>query len=138
MLKLVNPPGLAPPLGRYTHTVETPPGVGLIFVSGQVPVSPDGSVSESLAEQADQVYANIAAALADRGVPVHHIIKLTTFMVDEEVQDDVVRKARAKHLGEHRPASTAVWVRRLVDPRWRLEIEAVALAPAPRHSGEAE
>ena len=95
----------------------------------------DGSAPETLAEQADQVYANIAAILGARGVPVSNIVKLTTFLTEDEDGDDCVRKARAKHLGEHRPASTAVFVRRLVDPAWKIEIDAIALLPADRRSG---
>jgi enamine deaminase RidA (YjgF/YER057c/UK114 family) len=37
-----------------------------------------------------------------------------------------VRKARMKYLGDHRPASTAVYVSQLVDPDWLVEVEAVA------------
>jgi enamine deaminase RidA (YjgF/YER057c/UK114 family) len=128
-LKLENPGSVAAPLGRYTHTVEVPPGAGLVFISGQAPVAPDGSVAPSLAEQADQVYANIVAVLAAKGIPPQNVIKLTTFFTDEDDPDDSVRKARAKYLGEHRPASTAVCVRRLVDPNWKIEIDAVALMP---------
>jgi len=127
MLKLYNPDVVTPPLGRYTHVVETPPGARLLYLSGQVPVAPDGSVPESLAAQADQVYANIVAILADRGAPPSNIIKLTTFVTEDDGDADSVRKARAKYLGEHRPASTAVFVSRLVDPSWKIEIEAVAL-----------
>lgn len=128
-LKLENPETVAAPLGRYTHTVEVPAGSGLVFVSGQVPVAPDGSVPLTLAQQADQVYANIVAVLAAKGIPPENIIKLTTFFVEEFDPDDSVRKARAKYLGEHRPASTAVCVRALVDPRWKIEIDAIALMP---------
>ena len=128
-LKLENPETVAAPLGRYTHTVEVPAGSGLVFVSGQVPVAPDGSVPPTLAQQADQVYANIVAVLAAKGIPPENIIKLTTFFVEEADPDDSVRKARAKYLGEHRPASTAVCVRALVDPLWKIEIDAIALMP---------
>ena len=127
-LKLHNPDAVGPPLGRYTHVVETPPGAGLLFVSGQVPVARDGSVAPTLAEQADQVYANIVAVLAARGVAPTDIIKLTTFFTEDDDGSDSVRKARAKYLGDHRPASTAVKVSRLVDPAWKIEIDAVALA----------
>jgi 2-iminobutanoate/2-iminopropanoate deaminase len=126
-LTLHNPDTVAAPLGRYTHVVEVPAGAGLLFVSGQVPVRPDGTMPTTLAEQADQVYANIVAVLAARGVPPSNIIKLTTFVTENDDGSDCVRKARAKHLGEHRPASTAVFVTRLVDPAWKIEIEAVAL-----------
>lgn len=56
-------------------------------------------------------------------------MKLTTFMVDDD-PNGVIRAARVKHLGDHRPASTAVYVRRLVEPAWKVEIDAVAVAPA--------
>jgi 2-iminobutanoate/2-iminopropanoate deaminase len=128
-LKLENPETVAAPLGRYTHTVEVPAGSGLVFVSGQVPVAPDGSVPSTLAQQADQVYANIVAVLAAKGVPPQNIIKLTTFYIETDDPGDSVRKARAKYLGEHRPASTAVCVRALVDPRWKIEIDAIAVMP---------
>lgn len=131
-LKLENPETVAAPLGRYTHTVEVPAGSGLVFVSGQVPVAPDGSIPSTLAQQADQVYANIVAVLAAKGVPPQNIIKLTTFYVETDDPDDSVRKARAKYLGEHRPASTAVCVRALVDPRWKIEIDAIAVMPQPQ------
>ena len=127
-LKLDNPTTVAAPLGAYSHSVEVPAGARLIFVSGQVPVRPDGHCGTTLAEQADQVYANIVAVLAARGVPPNHIIKLTTYIAADE-DAELVRQARRKHLGDHRPASTAVYVRRLVDPAWMVEIDAVALAP---------
>lgn len=128
-LKLENPDTVTAPLGRYSHTVEVPAGAGLIFVSGQVPVAPDGSVAPTLAEQADQVYANIVAVLAAKGVGPKNIIKLTTFFTDagRDEREDPVRKARAKYLGEHRPASTAVRVVSLVDPKWKIEIDAIAV-----------
>jgi 2-iminobutanoate/2-iminopropanoate deaminase len=129
VLKLLNPTTVSAPLGRYSHTVEVQAGSGLVFVSGQVPVALDGSVPATLADQADQVYANLVAVLAAKGVPPHNIIKLTTFYTNVADPDDCVRAARAKHLGEHRPASTAVCVVSLVDPAWMIEIEAVALLP---------
>ncbi len=130
-LKLDNPATLSPPLGLYSHTVEVPAGARLVFVSGQVAVRPDGTLPATLEEQADQVYANIVAALAAKNVPPSSIIKLTTFMVDDDPVG-VIRKARRKHLGDHRPASTAVYVTRLVDPAWKVEIEAVAMVPEER------
>jgi 2-iminobutanoate/2-iminopropanoate deaminase len=126
-LKFENPSTVAPPLGRYTHTVEVPAGCGLVFVSGQVPVAPDGTIADSLAEQADRVYANLVAVLAAKGIPPSNIVKLQTFVTEDD-PEGVVRQAREKQLGEHRPASTAVGVRRLVDHRWKIEIDAVALA----------
>ena len=38
--------------------------------------------------------------------------------------------ARTRHLGEARPASTAILIRGLLKPAWKYQIEAVAAAPA--------
>jgi 2-iminobutanoate/2-iminopropanoate deaminase len=128
-LTLTNPDTVAAPMGQYSHAVDVPAGHRLVFVSGQVGVRPDGVTPEGHEAQADQVYDNLVAVLADRGVEPSAIIKLTTFIVGDD-PDGVIRAARRKYLGEHRPASTAVYVSRLVDPRWLVEIEAIALAPA--------
>jgi 2-iminobutanoate/2-iminopropanoate deaminase len=130
-LKFSNPAGVHAPLGLYSHTVTVPEGTELVFLSGQLGVRPDGSVPATMAEQADQVFANIVALLGAHGLDPTSIVKLTTFMVAGH-DGDAVRTARLKHLGSHRPASTAVFVSRLVDPAWLVEVEAVA---AKRHDG---
>jgi 2-iminobutanoate/2-iminopropanoate deaminase len=109
--------------------VSVPEGTELIFLSGQVGVRPDGFTPTTVEEQADQVFANIIALLKAHGLEATSIVKLTTFMVAGH-DGDAVRAARLKHLGTHRPASTAVFVSRLVDPAWFVEVEAVA---ARRH-----
>lgn len=120
-----NPADVHAPLGLYSHTVSVPEGTELIFLSGQVGVRPDGSTPTTMEEQADQVFANIVALLKAHGLAATSIVKLTTFMVAGH-DGDAVRAARLKHLGSHRPASTAVFVSRLVDPAWFVEVEAVA------------
>ena len=124
-----NPAAVHAPLGLYSHTVSVPEGTELIFISGQIGVRPDGSAPTTMEEQADQVFANIIALLNAHGLDATSIVKLTTFMVAGR-DGDAVRAARLKHLGSHRPASTAVFVSQLVDPAWFVEVEAVA---AKRH-----
>ena len=120
-----NPTTVHPQLGLYSHTVSVPSGTELIYISGQLGVRPDGSTPATIAEQADQVFANIVALLRAHGLEADSIVKLTTFMVAGH-DGDAVRAARIKHLGAHRPASTAVFVSQLVDPAWFVEVEAVA------------
>jgi 2-iminobutanoate/2-iminopropanoate deaminase len=122
---LTNPAGVHAPLGLYSHTVSVPAGTELIFISGQVGMRPDGTTPATMSEQADQVFANIVALLNAHGLDATRIIKLTTFMVAGH-DGDAVRAARRKHLGAHRPASTAVFASQLVDPAWFVEVEAVA------------
>ena len=124
-VKHSNPDTVHAPLGLYSHTVSVPAGTELIFLSEQLGVRPDGSTPATIAEQADQVFANIVALLRSHGLEASSIVKLTTFMVAGH-DGDAVRAARLKHLGSHRPASTAVFVSQLVDPAWFVEVEAVA------------
>lgn len=125
MLELSNPPSVHTPLGLYSHAVIVPSATELIYLSGQLGVRPDGSTPASIAEQADQVFANIVAVLHAHGLTASSIVKLSTFMVAGQ-DGHAVRRARLKHLGSHRPASTAVYVSQLVDPKWLVEVEAVA------------
>ena len=129
MLDFVNPDSVHPPLGLYTHTVEVPGGTTLIFISGQLGVRKDGTTPSSIDEQADQVFGNIVSLLNAHGMSAKSIIKLTTFIVHGH-DGQAVRNARLKHLGDHRPASTAVYVSQLMDPDWFVEIEAVAAKSA--------
>ena len=123
-----NPSNVHAPLGLYSHTALVPTGTELIFISGQLGVRPDGSAPDTIAEQADQVFTNIVALLRAHGLEATDIIKLTTFMVMGQ-DGDAVRAARLKHLGSHRPCSTAVYVSQLVDPAWFVEVEAIAAKP---------
>jgi 2-iminobutanoate/2-iminopropanoate deaminase len=101
----------------------------MIFLSGQVPVALDGKAPETLAGLAHQVYANITTILALPGALPSSIIKLTTFLTEHDDSADCVRQARAKYLGEYRPASTAWFVSRLVDRSRKTEIHAAVLVP---------
>lgn len=120
-----NPAGVHPPLGLYSHTVLVPEGTELVYLSGQLGVDSDGNTPATIGEQADLVFANIVALLRAHGLAPTDIVKLTTFMVAGH-DGDAVRAARLKHLGAHRPASTAVFVAALVEPEWFVEVEAVA------------
>ncbi len=128
-IRFSNPHGVLPPLGLYSHVAVVPAGTELVFLSGQLGVRPDGSTPDNIAEQADQVFANIVALLGSQGLEPSSIVKLTTFMVAGH-DGDAVRAARIKHLGAHRPTSTAVFVSQLVDPAYLVEVEAIAARPS--------
>lgn len=131
-----NPSCVHAPLGLYSHTVSVSEGTELLFISGQLGVRPDGTTPFTIAEQADQVFSNIVALLQSHGLVPTDLIKLTTFMVAGQ-DGDAVRAARLKHLGSHRPASTAVFVSELVDPAWFVEVEAIAAKRKTVHNQNA-
>ena len=125
MNRKLNPSTVAPPGGRYSHAIEVPPGARWLVVSGQVGVAPDGSTPEDIGGQTENCFRNIAAILADAGMNLADVVKITVFLTSE-ADIAAFRAARDRVTGEARPASTLVVVSRLVRPEWRVEIEALA------------
>jgi 2-iminobutanoate/2-iminopropanoate deaminase len=124
-----NPATMAAPIGPFCHTNEVPEGSRMLYISGQVGMLPDGSIPESIEAQAEATWQNIKACLADAGMSVADLVKITTFVVRAE-DLRAAGKARAEHLGEARPTSSTIIVSALVVPSLLIEIEAVAAAKA--------
>ena len=129
MTIFANPPDVHSPTG-YSHTAVVPAGTELIFLSGQVGVKPDGSILSTLEEQSEQMFSNIKSLLLAHGLDASSIVKITLFVVaGQDIR--IVRSARAKLHGTHKPTSTAVFISQLVDPKLLVECEAIAAKAAP-------
>ena len=78
------PATVAPPMpgAFYAHSVEVPAGADWVLVSGQLGARPDGSVPETFDEQIEWCWKNIVAVLADSGLGVADLVKVTTFLTD--------------------------------------------------------
>lgn len=98
---------------------------GFVHVSGQTPQTSGGEVPEDGGEQATVVIGKIAALLADVGLGLADVVKVTYYLTDLE-DLGAVRAALDAVLPHPRPAASLVEVSGLVDPRFRVEIEAVA------------
>jgi len=99
---------------------------GHVFVSGTAPVWPDGSCDPDPAVQARRCLEIILAALAEVGAAPGDVVRTRTFLTDP-ADAGVVGTAHGEVFGDVRPASTMVAVSALLDPRWKVEIEAEAL-----------
>lgn len=115
----------------YSHAV-TAEGTGkLVYVSGQVSWDASGNVvgKGDMRAQSEQVFKNVAAALAAAGAGWDDVIKMNGYMVGMHAERvTAYREVRQKFLKPAAlPASTLVGVERLVDPDLLLEVEVVAL-----------
>src|SRR3954449_11310339 len=119
------PETIAAPFGPYSHAVEVSQGSRVLYISGEVGVLPDETGPEPIEAQAEACWRNIIAILADAGMGIDDLVKITTYLVRPE---DVAAAgaARAKHFGEARPGSATIIVKALVNPALLIEIEAVA------------
>ena len=96
-----------------------------VLVSGTGPVWPDGSCEPDAGAQARRCLEIVAAALAEAGASLEQVVRTRMFIVDT-ADADAVGAAHGKVLGEVRPAATMIVVAALLDPRWKVEIEAEA------------
>jgi enamine deaminase RidA (YjgF/YER057c/UK114 family) len=98
---------------------------GFLFVAGQTPLTESGEVPDDPGEQATVVMDKIAAVLASTGAGIEDVVRVTYFLTD--IGDLAsVRASLDAVLPHPRPAATLVEVSALVDPRFRVEIEATA------------
>jgi enamine deaminase RidA (YjgF/YER057c/UK114 family) len=98
---------------------------GRVLVSGTAPVWPDGSCDPDPAVQARRCLEIIAGALREAGADVADVVRTRTYLIHAHDWETVGRE-HGRVFGETRPAATMVVVSRLLDPRWRVEIEAEA------------
>ncbi len=126
-LRLTNPSTLPQSLG-YTQVVEAS-GARTIYISGQVALDASGNLvgAGDMRAQAQQVFANLKAALEAAGASFDDVAKLTFFVLDI-AQLPAVREARDQYVNlQQPPASTAVEVRRLAREEFLIEVEAIAV-----------
>ena len=97
-----------------------------VVVSGTAPVWPDGSCDPDPEAQARRCFEIIVKALAQAGAGPEHVVRTRMFLTDAADWEPVGR-AHGALFREVRPAATMVVVAGLLDPRWKVEIEAEAL-----------
>jgi enamine deaminase RidA (YjgF/YER057c/UK114 family) len=68
----------------------------------------------------------VLAALRTAGAGTEHVVRTRIFLVDAADWQEVGR-AHGEVFADIRPASTMVVVAALLDPRWRVELEADAI-----------
>jgi 2-iminobutanoate/2-iminopropanoate deaminase len=110
------------PVGPYSQVVQSGE---LLFLAGQVPLSPGGTLNEGdIVAQARQVLNNLKAVLEAAGCTMDHIVKTTVFLKD--LGDlEAMNKVYGEFFREPYPARSSVEVSKL--PRGaRLEIDAIA------------
>lgn len=97
-----------------------------VVVSGTGPVWPDGSCPRDAGVQARRCFEIITEALAAAGAQPSDVVRTRMFLTSVD-DAEAVGAAHGEVFREHRPAATMVVVVGLLDPRWRVEIEAEAV-----------
>jgi len=127
-MKTHNPPSVAGPFATYAHGVEVDEPVRFLFGAGQTGVSADGAVGTGIVEQSEMVWRNIGEVLASAGMEISDIVQLNMLLIDREDFSGAIG-VRDAALGEHRPASTLMYITGLARPEWLIEIDYIAARP---------
>ena len=94
-----------------------------IHVAGTGPVGAD---NEDVTSQTRRVFAIIEKALSDAGASFNDVVRTRMYLT--RVEDwEAVGRVHGEIFGDVRPAATMVVVAALLNPNWRIEIEADAV-----------
>ena len=108
-------------IGPYSQAIDLG---NLVFTSGQIPVAPDGTVSNDIVEQAHQALKNLKAVLEAAGCSMDSVVKTTVFISDMD-QFGAINAVYEQYFSRPYPARSCVQVAKL--PKGvGIEIEAVA------------
>jgi len=111
------------PFSHYCHGVRAG---NQLWISGTAGLTADGDIPGDVVAQFEIAMGHIDGVLRAAGGEPRHVVKVQVFLTD--ITDRAkINPVRERYFGEHRPASTLVEVSALVDPRMKVEIEAVAV-----------
>jgi len=129
-MKILHPPGWAPPIG-YANGIAAQGTV--VFVAGQVGWDAAQKFrSEDIVPQFEQALKNVLAVLAEAGGRAEHICRITAYCCDKSAylaaRPQLGRIWRSL-MGKHFPAMSMIFVSDLLDAPGKIELEATAVIP---------
>lgn len=130
-INCLNSQAITAPAGHYSHVCVA---AGQIFISGQLPIRPDGKplTGFSFEEQATQVLANIEACLERAGGGKESLLQVRVYVTDIK-HWPIFNQLYAAWIGAHRPARAVAGVSEL---HFGLAVEVEATALAGSHTLE--
>ena len=127
-MKHITPPSIRPPFARYSYGVEIPPGHRILVCSGQLGITAQDKVPDSVEQQADLCFRNIGAVLDQAGFRFSDIVRINAFVVSREHLKGYMN-VRDRYISDPPPASTLMIVSGFARREFLVEVEVIAAAP---------
>jgi enamine deaminase RidA (YjgF/YER057c/UK114 family) len=122
----INPPGVYAPQAHYSQVAR----IGkTLYISGQLGFDTSGELvgPGDAKEQARQAWRNIVGILAHYGATPRHLARTNTYITHWAYRPLVGEARDEVFSGPPYPPSTLVVVQGLAEPRFLVEIEAIAV-----------
>ena len=122
----LNPDTIPNPVGGYSQAIEIKGKIRHLYISGQIPENTNDEIPPDFDAQCELVWNNISEILKSADMSFKNIVKVTSYLTNpnQAISNGEIRR---KFLGKSQPALTVVVIQTL-NPKWLLEIEAIAVA----------
>lgn len=124
-MRRLEPSGVAGPFATYAQGIVVDTPAQFVFGAGQVGVDEHGETGDGIVAQAEAVWENIRRVLAESDMGISDIVQLNMLLIDRDDREGAMA-VRDAALGDHRPASTLMYISGLARPEWRIEIDYIA------------
>lgn len=120
----VDPEGVAPPAGHYSHGIIA--SGRMLFVAGQVALDEQGNLvgKGDPAVQARQILTNMQRVIESAGGRMADVARSTVYLTSYEYRSEVAA-VRTEFFPEPPPANTLLVVSALADPDFLVEMDAI-------------
>lgn len=122
----INAPDAPQPAGGYVQAMEVANASRLLFISGQVPDTVDGTTPAEFEAQARLIWQNLVAQLHAAGMTLDNLVQVRIFLSDRKYTD-AYRTVRNDVLAGRKVGLTTI-ITGIFDEKWLMEIEAIAAA----------
>jgi enamine deaminase RidA (YjgF/YER057c/UK114 family) len=131
-IEILQPPGWPRPKG-YSNGIAA--SGRLVFTAGIVGWDAEQRfAADDIVGQCAQIFRNTLAILAEAGASPEHIVRMTWYVTSRDEYAAAARdigRVYREIIGRTFPAMAVVQVAALVEPEAKVEIETIAVVPAP-------
>jgi enamine deaminase RidA (YjgF/YER057c/UK114 family) len=125
MRRPLNPTTIRAPFARYSHGIEVAAGARLVFASGQLGITPDDVIPDSVEAQAELCFKAIAEILGEAGMTLGDIVRINAYVTAREHMQGYMA-VRDRMVAVPPPASTLMIVSGCTREAFKVEVEVVA------------
>lgn len=121
-IQKVNPANIPSPVGKYSHITKIPKNADIFVTSGQIGIDRNNNIPESINDQVENTFKNIADLLAAQQLSADNVFKVNIWAT-EEIDWDYFDGKWNSLFGTEYPSMTIAYISALGLPELKIEIE---------------